>query len=121
MVISASGKKTSQVCSITSAVRAGSFTPTISFTGVLVSAWALSEKSDLAQACRYAANAASVEFSSECRTTWLMKVAVSLLPVVRSMIAARLPALAAAPENSRSEEHTSELQSPYDLVCRLLL
>src|SRR5437867_10313690 len=23
--------------------------------------------------------------------------------------------------NSRSEEHTSELQSPYDLVCRLLL
>src|SRR5437867_9514752 len=32
----------------------------------------------------------------------------------------------AAPENTtvrrgRSEEHTSELQSPYDLVCRLLL
>src|SRR5437867_5146580 len=24
-------------------------------------------------------------------------------------------------ELSRSEEHTSELQSPYDLVCRLLL
>src|SRR5437867_9066409 len=24
-------------------------------------------------------------------------------------------------ENARSEEHTSELQSPYDLVCRLLL
>src|SRR5437867_13211194 len=24
-------------------------------------------------------------------------------------------------EGSRSEEHTSELQSPYDLVCRLLL
>src|SRR5437867_8075378 len=23
--------------------------------------------------------------------------------------------------NARSEEHTSELQSPYDLVCRLLL
>src|SRR5437867_12227896 len=23
--------------------------------------------------------------------------------------------------NERSEEHTSELQSPYDLVCRLLL
>src|SRR5207248_9822788 len=23
--------------------------------------------------------------------------------------------------NQRSEEHTSELQSPYDLVCRLLL
>src|SRR5207248_6940322 len=25
-----------------------------------------------------------------------------------------------APESVRSEEHTSELQSPYDLVCRLL-
>src|SRR5437867_10538120 len=25
------------------------------------------------------------------------------------------------PNFSRSEEHTSELQSPYDLVCRLLL
>src|SRR5207248_11794421 len=24
-------------------------------------------------------------------------------------------------EENRSEEHTSELQSPYDLVCRLLL
>src|SRR5437867_6815224 len=24
-------------------------------------------------------------------------------------------------QKSRSEEHTSELQSPYDLVCRLLL
>src|SRR2546426_5999135 len=26
-----------------------------------------------------------------------------------------------APQNSRSEEHTSELQSPCNLVCRLLL
>src|SRR5207248_11446386 len=26
-----------------------------------------------------------------------------------------------APPDIRSEEHTSELQSPYDLVCRLLL
>src|SRR5438094_2555161 len=26
-----------------------------------------------------------------------------------------------APHFHRSEEHTSELQSPYDLVCRLLL
>src|SRR5207248_9002025 len=27
----------------------------------------------------------------------------------------------AAADDQRSEEHTSELQSPYDLVCRLLL
>src|SRR5437763_11779798 len=31
------------------------------------------------------------------------------------------PALAAQIERSRSEEHTSELQSPMYLVCRLLL
>ncbi len=54
----------------------------------------------MAQACRYAANASTVEFSSECRTTCLMKVVVSLLPVVKSMIAARFRALPAAPENS---------------------
>src|SRR5207248_11758995 len=29
--------------------------------------------------------------------------------------------VAARPAQRRSEEHTSELQSPYDLVCRLLL
>src|SRR5437867_7217250 len=29
--------------------------------------------------------------------------------------------IAAVGQSVRSEEHTSELQSPYDLVCRLLL
>src|SRR5437867_5942756 len=29
--------------------------------------------------------------------------------------------MAVGPVHTRSEEHTSELQSPYDLVCRLLL
>src|SRR5437867_9798091 len=29
--------------------------------------------------------------------------------------------VAAETQSRRSEEHTSELQSPYDLVCRLLL
>src|SRR5207248_5662026 len=33
----------------------------------------------------------------------------------------REPAALAAGSRKRSEEHTSELQSPYDLVCRLLL
>src|SRR5207248_11689211 len=32
-----------------------------------------------------------------------------------------LQVAAVAGRNCRSEEHTSELQSPYDLVCRLLL
>src|SRR5207248_10306898 len=31
------------------------------------------------------------------------------------------PGWPARQERRRSEEHTSELQSPYDLVCRLLL
>src|SRR5437867_9500006 len=31
------------------------------------------------------------------------------------------PIARAASSRPRSEEHTSELQSPYDLVCRLLL
>src|SRR5438094_5168188 len=33
----------------------------------------------------------------------------------------RVPSLSLGLDDSRSEEHTSELQSPYDLVCRLLL
>src|SRR5207248_11459852 len=37
----------------------------------------------------------------------------------RTGTSSRLDARARPP--SRSEEHTSELQSPYDLVCRLLL
>src|SRR5437867_6451893 len=31
------------------------------------------------------------------------------------------PAISRSSPEPRSEEHTSELQSPYDLVCRLLL
>src|SRR5207248_6689275 len=31
------------------------------------------------------------------------------------------PRATSSPSIPRSEEHTSELQSPYDLVCRLLL
>src|SRR5207248_9612955 len=34
---------------------------------------------------------------------------------------ARPPGRAAVGRAARSEEHTSELQSPYELVCRLLL
>src|SRR5207248_3390772 len=39
------------------------------------------------------------------------------LPVVSTSSATNC----ASPRDNRSEEHTSELQSPYDLVCRLLL
>src|SRR5207248_9891725 len=37
--------------------------------------------------------------------------------LVRRVVAARATTI----RSHRSEEHTSELQSPYDLVCRLLL
>src|SRR5207248_5293448 len=44
-------------------------------------------------------------------------------PTASSPWAAPWPASATRPPSgwSRSEEHTSELQSPYDLVCRLML
>src|SRR5207248_9962707 len=38
-----------------------------------------------------------------------------------AFMAAAAPAPGGGGANERSEEHTSELQSPYDLVCRLLL
>src|SRR5207248_9025484 len=54
------------------------------------------------------------------------------LPICRYAAVASCAARSAAPSrtssapvpygrNIRSEEHTSELQSPYDIVCRLLL
>src|SRR5438094_4053645 len=38
-----------------------------------------------------------------------------------AITAATINAACALRREKRSEEHTSELQSPYDLVCRLLL
>src|SRR5207248_10421289 len=59
---------------------------------------------------------------------------ITLLVLVAFFARSAAPAMAVAPiklnswagtidfsEEGRSEEHTSELQSPYDLVCRLLL
>src|SRR5438105_11127168 len=56
-------------------------------------------------------------------------VARHLYPRARALVLAARPALARArhlpyralPHGHRSEEHTSELQSRVDLVCRLLL
>src|SRR5207249_12229877 len=49
-------------------------------------------------------------------------VTVKVLPATVSVPVRDVPAvLAATPSRSRSEEHTSELQSRFDLVCRLLL
>src|SRR5437867_5735354 len=44
-----------------------------------------------------------------------------LLDSVRLRIITDLRPESALAGDQRSEEHTSELQSPYDLVCRLLL
>src|SRR5271168_5488751 len=41
--------------------------------------------------------------------------------VVEPIAVAWFAAMQGRLEDLRSEEHTSELQSPYDLVCRLLL
>src|SRR5207249_10801790 len=40
---------------------------------------------------------------------------------IRTVLAERLGTVAVVASESRSEEHTSELQSRFDLVCRLLL
>src|SRR5207248_10631738 len=42
-------------------------------------------------------------------------------PVGRARVPARTDPPGRRAVRARSEEHTSELQSPYDLVCRLLL
>src|SRR5437867_5353756 len=44
-----------------------------------------------------------------------------LVPLLRALRLAVLLEQRVEPVRCRSEEHTSELQSPYDLVCRLLL
>src|SRR5207249_11344184 len=45
-----------------------------------------------------------------------------IAPVRRALLyRARGPSVSSEPSNQRSEEHTSELQSRFDLVCRLLL
>src|SRR6266705_6989709 len=48
---------------------------------------------------------------------------ISAAATVRRVFTGSLPRETAArpPTAPRSEEHTSELQSPYDIVCRLLL
>src|SRR5437867_7865700 len=44
-----------------------------------------------------------------------------LPPVAQGFVAPCATTRSTSGRRSRSEEHTSELQSPYDLVCRLLL
>src|SRR5207248_5667423 len=58
------------------------------------------------------------------RSTLFPYTTLSDLPPVRPTVRGSAAAPAAsdlARSWGRSEEHTSELQSPYDLVCRLLL
>src|SRR5207248_11754327 len=55
---------------------------------------------------------------------WMSATETQASPYGRSFVALRGSPLDALPVRAvqlRSEEHTSELQSPYDLVCRLLL
>src|SRR5438094_1876740 len=46
---------------------------------------------------------------------------LGLKPILERFIAHRRDVVTRRTRYERSEEHTSELQSPYDLVCRLLL
>src|SRR5256885_6594726 len=49
------------------------------------------------------------------------QAAGAVLPADRGRLPAAVDRLATADRRRRSEEHTSELQSPCNLVCRLLL
>src|SRR5256885_4997051 len=52
--------------------------------------------------------------------TLIVSAALAVVAAIANAAAAR-PSLAQCPNFIRSEEHTSELQSPCNLVCRLLL
>src|SRR5437867_9384274 len=57
-------------------------------------------------------------FVDSSRARWAIPRACAAMPIrPPSRVAAQALGIA----QRRSEEHTSELQSPYDLVCRLLL
>src|SRR5207248_11702922 len=56
----------------------------------------------------------SWRYPRSCPTSWPSPRRTSPIPATWSISSRRW-------FRSRSEEHTSELQSPYDLVCRLLL
>src|SRR5207248_7455365 len=81
---------------------------------------------------RRAAPSSAFERTSDARTPRAACAVPQVLRVVRSRLGRveRGPAAGEgsfargarrAKDPSRSEEHTSELQSPYELVCRLLL
>src|SRR5207248_11369899 len=60
--------------------------------------------------------------SSFTRSPPLAAIAASSsAPPQAAALPLKLPPVVALTKMPRSEEHTSELQSPYDLVCRLLL
>src|SRR5437667_2860014 len=60
---------------------------------------------------------------SDCVTVTFARTAMSPMPVAAPSTNREVESwgLADAPPKKRSEEHTSELQSHHDLVCRLLL
>src|SRR5437867_9175375 len=56
-----------------------------------------------------------------CAVSAIVKQPAWAAPINSSGLVADWPASNRDLNEYRSEEHTSELQSPYDLVCRLLL
>src|SRR5688500_19588608 len=75
--------------------------------------------SDLAPAPARPRRSRSTSAGSPARS-WIGSTCTSRSPPSPSRSLRRLPP-ARPPPLSRSEEHTSELQSPCNLVCRLLL
>src|SRR5258708_29502476 len=63
----------------------------------------------------------SIGRPTSCASSWREAIESVLLPKARSCRARRAIAQSPRTSEERSEEHTSELQSPDHLVCRLLL
>src|SRR5207248_9687162 len=55
------------------------------------------------------------------KRTFLPMHSILRIDEVKKQGVSKITALEGGANVTRSEEHTSELQSPYDLVCRLLL
>src|SRR5207248_4784266 len=94
----------------------------LSFLAPLLTAWDAAQRGDAERALttvdQIADNSLLGPLKSEERALILLKFrrTAEAEPFARRAVGS-----AGARENRRSEEHTSELQSPYDLVCRLLL
>src|SRR2546426_2141785 len=62
-----------------------------------------------------------LQLAAALETLQVERVDVAIAEIPDEQVSAELPEIGNFGDGHRSEEHTSELQSPCNLVCRLLL